>query len=343
VYKPVDATEGSLKYSRVLVISAATGLKPEDLEPFLRSLYHHCPRATVVLLVKNEGPEYEGVLRNFNENVVVVSIPDRFLRELLWSRVFRSCWRYETFRKLGTYALTKFFTKLPVVGRQFITSCLHIAFARHFFAKQILVGRYQDVDAVLFSDSRDVFFQRDPFAYLRADLVSGLEDCKVKECPWTEKLVHRNYGSEGLALIGEQQAICSGVTLGTQDAILAYLDEMCNQISKLFARNILKEFGDQGIHNWVIRTQLSNNCFLTPTGHNLIATLGTLYLATYYEFSDKQGLLNKEFEPVAIVHQYDRKEVIKDWCLEKWRRQEVLPLRRAGPQDRSDRSAVGRG
>jgi hypothetical protein len=317
MYKQVDVTEGS-RNSRVLVISAATGYKPNDLEPFLRSLYEHCPRATVVLSVNRQGHEYEEVLKNFNENVVLISLPDRYLRSLLWSERFRFCWRHGVFRKLVMYASTEFFSKLPAVGQQFTTSFLPINFARYFIAKKLLLGRYQDAEAVLLCDSRDVFFQGDPFACLRADLVSGLEDCKIKECPWTKQWIDRSYGYEALTRIGEQQVVCSGVTLGKRNAILAYLEAMCDEISKVFAKNVFAGGGDQGIHNWIIRTKRSINCHLIPAGHNLIATLNYADLEADYEFDEDRGLLNKKLEPVIIVHQYDRREVIRNWCLNRW-------------------------
>jgi acetyltransferase-like isoleucine patch superfamily enzyme len=243
-------------------------------------------------------------------------LPDRYLRTLLWSRYFQFCWRYGVFRKPVKYTSTRVFTKLPVLGRHFTTSFLPIEFSRHFFAKQLLLGRYQNAEVVLLCDSRDVVFQDDPFAYLKTDLAGGVEDCKLKECSHTGQRVKDIY-DDGLTLIGDHQVVCAGVTIGTRDAILTYLEAMCNEISKKVARSAFSCNGDQAIHNWIIRTQ-DHDISLIPTGHKLIATLNYADLETYYELDEELGLLNKELEPVAIVHQYDRIDAIRKWCLKKW-------------------------
>src|SRR6266700_3866886 len=124
-------TEQSRTESRLLVISAATSYGPNDLEPFLRSLYEHCPHATVVLVVNADAYKFQEALESFNKNVVLVSLPYRHLRRLVWSRYFMFFWnRYKIFRSSVMYASTKLLTKLPVFGQQFTTCFISIAFAR---------------------------------------------------------------------------------------------------------------------------------------------------------------------------------------------------------------------
>jgi hypothetical protein len=99
---------------------------------------------------------------------------------------------------------------------------------------------------------------------------------------------------------------------------------MCDEISKELLSNAFKHDGDQGIHNWIVRTHNNGiGCLLTPTGHNLIATIATLNhtdIETYYELDEHRGLLTKESVPVAIVHQYDRNHAIREWYLKRWTR-----------------------
>jgi hypothetical protein len=214
------------------------------------------------------------------------------------------------------YASAELFSKL---SPQFKTSFVHINYARHFFAQQLLLDRHKNADPILLCDSRDVYFQDDPFRYLQTDLVTGLEDIQVKDCEWTRECVGDRYGDEGLTRIGEQQVLCAGVTLGRRAAILAYLESMCDEISKGLFSHAFKVGGDQGIHNWIIRTN-GIDCLLTPTGHNLIATLNNADIETYYVLDEHRGLLTKESVPVAIVHQYDKKDAIREWCLKRWTR-----------------------
>ena len=312
-----DNTENACKGSRALVVSSATGYTADALEPFLRSLYGNCSHATVVLIVNRQDREFERALKHFHRNVVLITQPDSYLRELVWSRHFQD--RHELLRKPVMYASAEFLSKLPILGPQFKTCFVHIKYARYFFAQQLLLDRYKNADPILLCDSRDVFFQDDPFRYLQTDLVTGLEDSQVKDCEYTGKWVGDHYGDEGLTRIGGQQVVCSGVTLGRQVAILAYLEATCDEISKGLFNSAFKINGDQGIHNWIIRTHNNGiDCLLTPTGHNLIATLNLADIETYYRLDEHRGLLTKESVPVAIVHQYDKKVAIREWCLKRW-------------------------
>jgi hypothetical protein len=161
-----DNTESVCKGSRALVVSAATEYEPDALEPFLRSLYEYCSHATVVLIVDRQDREFERVLKHFHRNVFLITPPDRYLRKLVWSQYFQNLWRYGLLRKTVMYASAELFSKLPL---QFKTSFVHINYARHFFAQQLLLGRHKNADPILLCDSRDVYFQDDPFRYLQTD------------------------------------------------------------------------------------------------------------------------------------------------------------------------------
>jgi hypothetical protein len=295
------------------VISAATGYSPSDLEPFLKSLYANCAHAKVALIVDKQAYNFVHVLKGFNPNLFLITRPDRFLRRMLWNRWFLYCWRYSGVQK-SVLALTKTFGKLTILNECLMTSLLHVKFARYFVARHLIRSNLANIDMVLLCDSRDVLFQDDPFASVTTDLVSGIEDYSIENDEINRDWLAKNYGENGMTIIGHHNVICSGVTLGRRDAILSYLDLICREISDKVAVNAFSDNGDQPLHNWVIRTQKAIQCLLVPNGHKLLATLICADLDLSFKLDERRGLLTNELEPVAILHHYDRHDVIKDWC-----------------------------
>ena len=308
--------ENLTKCSNALVISAATGYSTSDLEPFLKSLYAHCAHAKVALIVDKGAYKVVDVLRGFNPNVFLITLPDRHLRRMLWSRWFLYFWKYSAVQK-AVIVFTRLVGGLTILTQYLTTSLLHIKFARYFVARRLILDNWADIGTVLLCDSRDVLFQSDPFAIVTADLVSGLENYSIKDDEINREWLRKNYGDDGVDSIGGCSVICSGVTLGKRNAIQAYLDLMCQEISGKIVVNAFCDSGDQPIHNWVIRTQKTIQCLLVPNGHELLATLICADLGASFKLDDIRGVLTKELEPVAILHHYDRHDLIKDWCSKK--------------------------
>jgi hypothetical protein len=121
---------------------------------------------------------------------------------------------------------------------------------------------------VLVTDARDVTFQGDPFAHVEPDTVifsleAGLRIREqVHNAAWVRQLAQD--GSSGrlprssepydgckmLAAIGDEPISCSGVTLGTTSAMLAYLNDMSEMIDSVPVRLSLGV--DQGAHNVLV-------------------------------------------------------------------------------------------
>jgi hypothetical protein len=303
-----------LNYSGPLVISAATGYSPSDLEPFLKSLYLHCPTVLVVLIANRQAYKFIATLKGFNPNVIIVTRSNEFLRRLFFNRYFQHVWVREYARR-AILAVITLASKSQTLQEYLLTSLLHIKFSRYFTARRLIRGKFCSVNTVLLCDSRDVLFQDDPFSHLTADLVTGLEEYAINDQVENRCWIIQNYGPEGLAVIGNHKVICSGVTLARRDAVLSYLDAMCTEISEKLSGIIFQDSGDQAIHNWVIRKQNDNTGYLlAPNGHKLLATLIFTDLHLRFKLDKKFGLLTNESDRVAILHHYDRHDVIKDWC-----------------------------
>jgi len=93
--------------------------------------------------------------------------------------------------------------------------------------------KYSSRTQILVADFRDVFFQSNPFTYRTfewappvAQLVVFQEshpNSVISRCTYNSMWIHLCYGVEALRLIGHNTVSCSGLTMGTRDAILAYV------------------------------------------------------------------------------------------------------------------------
>ncbi|HXG82926.1 MAG TPA: hypothetical protein VNI84_02770 [Pyrinomonadaceae bacterium] len=301
-----------------LVMTAASNYAPETLRPFLSSLYEHCPRTEVVLIVNPADLKYEAEYKKINENTTLIPIRNYFLRSLIWKN-FRGSGKFRSLLKNVVGSFSKYanvnLINSPVTA--ITTSIFHISELRYFNSLDLLSNKYKDVDLVLLTDSRDVFFQDDPFKNFNSDLAFGLEDVPINKCKYTKNWVEGIYGEHRASEISGEQVICSGVTLGKRKAVVKYLHLMCEEICRNARRVAFGVGYDQGIHNWLVRTNSNLTFKLIPNGEKLIATLNYSDL-TQFKFDEKRGLLNQNDELVSIVHQYDRKEFIAKWCLQKW-------------------------
>ena len=119
----------------------------------------------------------------------------------------------------------------------------------------------------MISDFRDVFFQSNPFTYKPyqwsppdfqlAVFQEAHPNKVIKRCPFNSGWIRSCYGEEALKLIGSNTVSCSGVSIGSRDAILAYTYMMTQQLNPKIRRgeNNLRCAStgmDQGFHNWLL-------------------------------------------------------------------------------------------
>jgi hypothetical protein len=163
--------------------------------------------------------------------------------------------------------------------------------------------------SVMLTDVRDVVIQRDPFTWDGL----GCSDClhvfleegkRIEECPWNSGWVEVIYGKEAFDAIKHNSISCSGVTLGTFKTIYDYVVLMVTQLN---ATTVKLGGIDQGVHNYLLWNDLlPQPVAVHDNGHGAVLTMGYMggeYLQTHML---NGVLLNKNFEPVPVVHQFDR-------------------------------------
>lgn len=171
---------------------------------------------------------------------------------------------------------------------------------------------------VFIGDARDIFFQDDPFMSLTHQGLYSVREIfefaseRVYNVPW----VRSCFGEEGVQrmIAANAPVVCAGMIMGGVKAVLDY--------HRVFLAHRRTRTGcnDQGLHEYLMTVGLRDEGF----PHNV--TVFDLWTSRYAHqlvknpssppaemFQDGMGrLLNKNKEPYAVLHQFDRSGAIWD-------------------------------
>tara|TARA_B110001452_G_C15160603_1_gene403711 strand:- start:60 stop:872 length:813 start_codon:yes stop_codon:yes gene_type:complete len=249
-----------------LIISAAIGLEPKQIEFFLKSLRRYYSEDIFFLVGKQDSAVKE-FLKLYKCNFLEVKIH-------------------------------KFDIQLK----------------RYFFFLKILEKKkYKNI---LFCDSRDIYFQSNPFNQeYKGSINFFLEDKRIKDCPFNTNWLINTYGQEVFQSMSDKIISCGGTILGTHDSIKKFLILMIQETSKHKFKKRLKYLltfrrdkggrgSDQSHGNYIAHNNLIENTFFYSNEEGPIATA---YHLEKIKFNDKSELINKHGDPYAVVHQYDKR------------------------------------
>ena len=128
---------------------------------------------------------------------------------------------------------------------------------------------------IFFFDSRDIFFQSNPFEYnFKGDINFFLEDKKIKDCPFNTHWLIKTYGYEVFLKLSENIISCGGTILGNHKSIEKFLILMISELSKnkykkrlkyllTFRRDKGARGSDQAHGNFVAHNNFISNSFST--------------------------------------------------------------------------------
>ena len=164
---------------------------------------------------------------------------------------------------------------------------------------------------ILLTDSRDVFFQNNPFNFFyKKDLNFFLEDDYIKNSSVNTKWIKRTVGSLAFEKIKDKKISCCGQVIGSYQSILNYCDLMRKNIiihkykptihSFIFKRKI--KGWDQGIHNYLVYSNTFNSFDFYDNKNGDVATLS---LNKRLNFNNLGKLINQNGDEYSIIHQYD--------------------------------------
>jgi len=176
-------------------------------------------------------------------------------------------------------------------------------------------------DRVLLCDSRDVLFQREPFAAVGGGAVHLFEEHPAKRvggCLWTSSWIRYRYGDAALPPLAGEPVVCSGYVVGDANLMHDWLALLVGELTPpMRATNYMAGY-DQGVVNanvyWGRFRGLTVHPFkASPVLHFGNAPAGTVS-------TNEQGeVLNEEGQVAVAVHQYDRHPAIKDRLLARYR------------------------
>lgn len=193
--------------------------------------------------------------------------------------------------------------------------------------------QYRKESWLMLLDVRDVWFQLDPFEQVNArGKVSGelhlfgenAEAVRIGTSTYNKNWLMNAYGKNNVSPYFEEPVICSGSTMGNQDAIETYLRAMVAQFD---ATSCKMKGCDQGFHNYLYYSgQLGkvddettsvgaiSKLLVYEQGKGVINNLGALRTKPLKEWgmydADKELVLNWDGSTSPVAHQYDRdKEV----------------------------------
>ena len=195
----------------------------------------------------------------------------------------------------------------------------------NIYKKSIQFERYKiflnfleknNYDSVLCIDSRDVYFQTNPFNFqYKGEINFFLEDKQIKECPFNTNWIIKTYGEEKFRSIKDKIILCSGTVLGKQEKIKEYLRLLIDNILKFRYKRKLKYLltfrpdpegrgRDQGHANYLVHKNMIKNYHFYS---NKSGPIATVFHLKEIIFNKKHELINSLNEPYIIVHQYDKK------------------------------------
>ena len=171
-------------------------------------------------------------------------------------------------------------------------------------------------DNILCCDSRDIYFQDDPFNFLyKGSINFFLEGKKIKDCIYNKNWLIKTHGNKIFENIKEKTILCSGTVVGKYKTMIEYL-QLINQLihAKKYKKSLkyLLTFRrdksgrgcDQAHANFIGHNNLIKNGHFYSNDEGPIATA---YYLKKIVFNKKSQLINKSGKHYLLVHQYDKR------------------------------------
>ncbi|WP_036477620.1 hypothetical protein [Myxosarcina sp. GI1] len=302
-----------------LVLGLVHGYQFQHIRPFLSSLVNSGYNGDICLLISGLSPatmatlkeyskNYKIILHPVNANVSLFSIPYTIKNSRL---LFKTVYPYQL-RKISL--LNKVYVQIVKLLSQFdrknmyrIKSSIIKNFLTTWCVRYPLYWLYlyklgNFYSNVMLTDVRDVLFQKDPFDFSFNGLCFFLEDKTIVDCKINSQWLINAYGQETLNKISKNKISCSGTTIGTYSAIMNYLEKMIDQLVKVNDRSVGI---DQGIHNYILHTNLIQNVSVFENFYGPVLTIHNtdeknIFLNTDDYLIDRNGCI------INVLHQYDR-------------------------------------
>lgn len=250
---------------------------------------------------------------------------------------------------------TRFYVNLSVYTerdlkphlRKYHPSTLRWILFHSYLSNLERIGKY---DQIWMVDVRDTMFQLDPFGeethlYVNMkgssskevfNVFTGVEHIPIGQCGWNSGWIRDCFGEKILKQIENKMIICSGVSMGTTKMVMEYLQYMTQIFDNDFDKasdGLSAVMGtskfpacerngvDQGVHNVLIHMKLLNfgETKIWKQQHSSVLNLQAKALSTIIRQSPVgDSVRNLDGKVAAVVHQYDRNEILQKRLFEKY-------------------------
>ena len=292
--------------SRNVILTTVQGVDFDYVAPFLFSLKHTGYRGRIIVFA---SAMKDGAISKMEANGATV-IPFPFLSKRLREIFFWPAW--PLWRRL--------FAVIPFTGlKEYLAhAALPLFYRRHLIYLQFLRAHRMEFERVFLTDTRDVFFQQDPFSWNPS---KGLhfflleEDHTIKSSQLSDNWTENQFGRINAAQHLDKIVSCAGTTFGDINTIITYLEQMV--ITSLCARKLRKITGgdDQGVHNYLIYENLLPAFTLHPNWRSAVLTSTAPITMGDIRLNPEGQVVSKGGEVFPVLHQYDRIPELKSHLL----------------------------
>jgi len=277
-----------------LILSTVQRMDFGQLQPFLHSLRRHQYSGKIVFFVSGLSAETSQRLVESGVELVpfeYFSIRMRRPALLLWP-----LWR-KRFSRMSTFE-----EKAALAKRVFFFMVL-----RHLLYYELLTQRTERYDRILLTDSRDVFFQKDPFSTAYESGLHAFLEGKgrtINTCSANRQMIVEAFGPEMLGTMGPFEPSCAGVTIGDSDSVIKYLRKMTELAFEVRTMPMVTGL-DQGIHNYIVHQGLVPQTHLHANSEGGVLTMGVMEYDEIQRNTDGE-VTDAAGQVIPILHQYDR-------------------------------------
>ena len=169
---------------------------------------------------------------------------------------------------------------------------------------------------VLFCDSRDIYFQSDPFEYnFKSPINFFSEGRLIRNCKINSNWINKTYGNDVLEELKDKEIICFGTIIADQKNMLKYLKEMNFMVKKYpykkrlkflltFRRDKNGRGCDQAYGTYLVYKKYFKDFEIHS---NSTGPIATVYYLKNLKFNNNSILVNDKDIPYKVVHQYDKR------------------------------------
>ena len=276
-----------MQIRRPIVLGIVRSYKVDKLAPFVMSLRRSGYTGDIGFFV-DDLPE-ETLEFFYQQGVTMQPLPTRYYVQS----------RRHLIRALAKLAPAKFRSRAEIELSRYY---LHLIDARWPCYYEFLLRTRGLYSHIMFSDIKDVFFQRDPFDFTwRAPFCSFLTppDIHVRDEEKTFGWITKGFGVAEARRLQDKRVVGCGVTFAEIDAALEYVRLMCENFVRINARGLV----DQGVHNYLIHNGLLKSAHVYEYDETPVLHLGQM-ADDDLRVNEAGMALNGSGQIVNVVHQY---------------------------------------